>query len=335
MKSVKKFFSAENDGKVKILTIFGIKLKIRKKIKFSKDDYAILKKYCRMKRLRTINKDLILSKFENMKESGVLPQTQQRTPKLIVSLTSYPERMYDIHYCLYSILSQTVKPDKVILWLAEEQFPAKEKDIPKKVIYLKDFGLDIKWTDDLKSYKKLIPALKEHPDDVIVTADDDIFYESEWLEKLYKYYDGKNILCHRAHKIVFDGNKVAAYRKWKHCIEGTEEASFFNFFVGCGGVLYPPRVLYKDVLKKDLFMQLSPAADDLWFWAMAVLNNTGIKAVNDNIRDMTYINVEREANMNDEQTLHQINYAEGNDRQITALFKHYPEILKRIQSEDK
>ena len=44
------------------------------------------------------------------------------------SLTSFPQRMYEIHYTLYSLLTQTIKPAKVILWLGREQFPNLEKD---------------------------------------------------------------------------------------------------------------------------------------------------------------------------------------------------------------
>jgi hypothetical protein len=51
------------------------------------------------------------------------PDRQENEPRAIVSLTSCPERMYDIHFCTFSLLNQITKPDAVILWLAEEQFP--------------------------------------------------------------------------------------------------------------------------------------------------------------------------------------------------------------------
>lgn len=42
------------------------------------------------------------------------------------------------------------------------------------------------------SYKKIIPSLKEYPENIIFTCDDDIFYPKGWLKDLYEDY--KNIL---------------------------------------------------------------------------------------------------------------------------------------------
>ena len=109
-------------------------------------------------------------------------------PKLIVSLTSHPPRIRTTVVTLNTLLRQTLKPNKLILWLAESQFPKKEKDLPKDLLELRDLGLEIRWCEDFKSYKKLIPALKEFPNDIIITADDDLYYEEDWLESLYQAY---------------------------------------------------------------------------------------------------------------------------------------------------
>ena len=42
-----------------------------------------------------------------------------RSRELIVSLTSYPKRFSTLHLTLKSLLTQSVRPDRVILWLAE------------------------------------------------------------------------------------------------------------------------------------------------------------------------------------------------------------------------
>ena len=84
--------------------------------------------------LKTIDKVSLDKEIENYSLSGVTGDEKG----LIISLTSFPQRMYEIHYTLYSLLTQTVKPAKVILWLGIEQFPNKEKDIPEKVLKLKE-----------------------------------------------------------------------------------------------------------------------------------------------------------------------------------------------------
>ncbi|MDR1614865.1 MAG: glycosyltransferase, partial [Campylobacteraceae bacterium] len=87
--------------------------------------------------------------------------------ELIVSLTSYPARIKTVHKTIETLLSQSHKADKVILWLTYEEFPNKEKDLPKELINLTKSGLSIFWCENLKPYNKLIPTLKEYPNSII------------------------------------------------------------------------------------------------------------------------------------------------------------------------
>ena len=57
-----------------------------------------------------------------------------RQPRVIVSMTSYPGRIETVHLALQSILNQTQKADKVILYLSAGQFLHKENDLPKELI---------------------------------------------------------------------------------------------------------------------------------------------------------------------------------------------------------
>lgn len=278
--------------------------------------------------LKTIDRELLDKQIKEYNLSGVSGDDKD----IIISLTSFPQRMDEIRYTLYSLLNQTVKPYKVILWLGREQFPNLEQDVPENVLKLRENGLTIEWTKNLYSYTKLVPALKKYPDNIIVTADDDIYYETDWLEKLLKSHKtNKNcIICHRAHKVKFDKNMLAPYKKWPKKIKGCK-ASYLNFLTGVGGVLYPPGCLYKDVFNEELFTQLSPKADDVWFWAMAVLNKTKICIANDWIRRLTYVNPDRERGLTNEITLFSFNKKGGNDMQIKNVLNHYPEILNILK----
>ena len=242
--------------------------------------------------------------------------------------------MYDIHFALYSLLNQTLKPDEIILWLGEKEFPHKEGDLPQSVLSLKNNGLTIKWCKDIGPYTKLIPALKEYSDDIIVTADDDIYYPRKFLELLYGAYlkEPQYIHCHRVHKITFDKNKnIQKYSKWIRQASNIEP-SLCNFLTGAGGVLYPPDSLYKDVLNEELFLKLSPTADDIWFWAMAVLNNTRINVIKNNIAVLHFTNIERELGLNGEKTLYRKNDIGGaNDKQLKNIFNHYPNLQNTLK----
>ncbi len=282
------------------------------------------------KELKSINKLELDEEILENKTFGL--NTKFRERKLIVSLTSFPERMYDIHYCIYSLLNQNLKPDEVILWLATEQFPNKENDIPPKVIALKEKGLTIKWCENLYSYKKLIPVWKEYQNAIIITADDDIFYPKNWLEILYKSYltHPNTIVCHRAHRLKFDRNKnILPYKKWKKKIKGPN-LSYQNFFTGAGGVLYPPNSLNENLCDVKQFTKLAPHGDDIWFWAMALLNNTKIFVAKNNIKQLTYINPERERGKTREFTLFSKNKQGGNDLQLKQVLGTYPEIFERL-----
>ena len=182
---------------------------------------------------------------------------------------------------MFSIFNQSFKPDKIVLWLAEDEFPNKELDIPKEVLNFKKVGLKIKWCENIKSYKKLILSLKEYPNDIIVTADDDLFYPTDWLERLYdnylQYIDC--IIGQRARKIRFKINGDFASYRWWWVIRNGKSPSFLNFLTGGAGTLYPPNSLDKQVLDDELFESLCPTGDDIWFWAMSILNKTKFKIV--------------------------------------------------------
>lgn len=279
--------------------------------------------------LKTIDKPATDRAIDAYKENG----TTGDENGVIISLTSFPQRMYEIHYTLYSLLTQTIKPAKVILWLGREQFPNLEKDIPEKVLKLKENGLTIGWTNNMYSYTKLIPALKEFQNNTIVTADDDIYYEKDWLEKLLNgaKEHPECIVCHRAHLIKLTKEGVAPYKKWKKKIS-SKKPSYLNFLTGVGGVLYPPNVLYKDILNEQLFTELAPKADDVWFWAMSVLNKTKTFVIKNRIKELTYVNPERERGLTNELTLFSFNKKGGNDVQIDKVLEHYPSIVEILKS---
>lgn len=249
---------------------------------------------------------------------------------LIVSLTSYPARINTVNQTIMTILNQTIQPEKVILWLAQEQFPNKEKDLPQQLSDLTTKGLTIDWCEDIKSYKKLIPTLKKYPDAIHVTADDDVLYKNNWLDKLYGAYiqNPEQIHCHRAHHVVFEQNRILPYKKWQYNIPKFKP-SFNNFFTGSGGVLYPPNCFHEDILKSELFMELCPHADDIWFWAMCVLNDRKINIVTGaqplNLVDGSQEDALWYSNMNEGQ----------NDVQLKKVSEHYPELLDKLDKTAK
>ncbi|MDD4556283.1 MAG: hypothetical protein PHE89_03015 [Alphaproteobacteria bacterium] len=306
--------------------------------------------------LNYINRSEISKKFVKLK-NGLHSNIKgsERSHKLIVSLTSFPQRINEVAYTVYSILSQTTKPDKVILWLGKNKFPEKEQNLPKPLQEMISKGLEVRFVDDLKAYTKIIYALQEFPEDIVVTADDDIFYPEDWLENLYEAHlqAPQTIFTNRAKVIKIIKDKTMSHRKWYSFsgiangmaikIETSRKWKRFNhplhdkvssnriFFNGKGGVLYPPHCFYKDVIKQEVFATLVPFEDNIWLWGMAVLKETEIKVLKNNIKHLTYVNPERELKLSQEKCLSYGNFSyKANDMQINSLLRKYPDIITKL-----
>lgn len=202
--------------------------------------------------------------------------------QVIVSLTSFPEAIPFAVQAIKSILNGSVLPNKVILYLTDSQFP--EREIPSALVELeKNKRFEVRFYDEnIRSYTKLIPALKDFPNDIIVTIDDDILYNKNMLRSLlhlHKRYPN-TIIGHRVRH--FKPN--APYRAWKRYKEHryllkSLKPKFTNIQTGVGGVLYPPHSLDTTMLDSTIFMAMAPTVDDIWFWAAAVSNGTKIAPV--------------------------------------------------------
>lgn len=215
--------------------------------------------------------------------------TTKRKELIIVTLTSFPERIPYVCYTIRTLLQQVYKPDKVILWLAEEQFPQKEKDLPASLLDLKRYGLNISWCTDQKSFKKLVPAFQEYPEAILVTADDDVYYSRYWLKGLVNAYKKRPECIHAyiVRKLCLNKNRQLQLYPEKYSWE--ENGSYWNKVLGVGGVLYPPGILCGDGIREDLFMKLVPENDDLWFWAMGILKGHKIRQVKKKPQEILYV----------------------------------------------
>ena len=244
--------------------------------------------------------------------------------KTIVSLTSYPARIATAHLVVQSLLRQSVKPDKIILWLAREQFPQKNKVLPPQLRVLTKKGLTIVWTKDLRSYKKLIPALKKYPRDIIITVDDDQLYPKDLLKNLLaaRRAAPRDIIAHRITRLqnnlkIFPRSYYYQNTAALNYAESLKRASFFNKQTGAGGVLYPPNCLHRDVLKEKLFWRLAPTSDDIWFWLMGVLQGTRVSVPHRHSARLNYVSGTQESAL-----------SRVNDRGQKLFFVHLKNILK-------
>ena len=246
--------------------------------------------------------------------------------QVIVSLTSFPAAIQYAIKAVQSILQGTILPDKIVLYLTYSQFG--ENGLPQEIINLANTNplFEVRDYPNIRSYGKLIPALKDFPDAIIVTVDDDVWYHKNMLRDLLRLHEQlpNAILAHRA-KII---KPEKPYRKWS-------KYRWYDFIfkkihvnprilqTGVGGVLYPPHSLCEDMLDEKLFTEIAPTTDDIWFWAAAVMNNVPIIPVPFGHNKPKGLNKPRELSLKTR------NFKSGVDRNAAALraiINKYPKL---------
>lgn len=240
-------------------------------------------------------------------------------PEITISMTSYPARIDTVYKTIESLLIQTVPVDRVVLWLAAEQFPNGMDDLPQELQDYASRELTIKWCEDLKPHKKYFFALQEYPDDVIITVDDDVYYPENLIETLVRSYIKfpYAVSATRAHLIQMDGDKVAPYSKWKRefNIEGYPSISLCA--TGVGGVLYPPHIFSNEVFNVEAIKMNCLMADDLWLKLNELLTDTPV-VVAGNCKNLRYVEDTQECAL-----YHQNDIGCGNDEVLSKLLEKY------------
>lgn len=221
----------------------------------------------------SVQKNILLGKLLESKES----LTDNCGAEVIVSLTSFSDRVENVALVIESLARQTVKAQRIILWLDQGEYNLESLPCSLKKQMLR--GLEVRFCKNYKSYKKLIPTLQLQPNMPVITVDDDIFYPPNLIENFISA-SVKNpgcVLCNRGHQMTFDEDgKPKEYKAWNLSVSG--EVSQYIMPTGIGGVYYPSLDWDIDMYDEKLFMEISNDADDVWFKAMTSrLNVKSIK----------------------------------------------------------
>lgn len=236
---------------------------------------------------------------------------------IIVSFTSFPDRIMKVWKVVDSLKSQTTIPGKIILWLSRDQFPSRES-VPLSLWQQEDEIFEIRMVNgDIRSHKKYYYAMKEFPDKIIITCDDDVYYHPDMIRYLL---DGHTlypscIISNITKQFAYDANgNLLPYVRWKRNRKSYIHKNLIQ--IGVGGVLYPPFCLDKEVLNDILFMDLCPLADDVWLNFMARIKGTRIVQSN-----MKILPLPIKSNTS---SLCSVNMFKGmNDKQIDKLRSYF------------
>ena len=247
--------------------------------------------------------------------------TQKRDYCITVSLTTFPKRIESAKYVVDSMLKQTLKPDRVMLVLAFEEFGSKI-ELPNDYMQLEKRGLSIVFSENLKPHKKYQYAMKHFPDDVIITVDDDAFYPYDLVETLFDSYQKypTAISAMRVHRILFNNKSLLPYNDWEFKAKHADKPAHDLISTGLGGVLYPPRCMEPqlDILfDSDAIRKTCLEADDLWLKINSLLCNVPTVAAKQNVLKLLLVPSTQNT------SLHKANVDKGeNDKALRRIMKH-------------
>lgn len=254
---------------------------------------------------------------------GVTSQEYVEGKQVIVSLTTHGKRIYEVFKSIESVMQGTWLPNRIVLWISEDY---QNMPLPETLIRQQKRGLEIEYVKDVGPHTKLIPALKKFPEDIIVTIDDDMYYQYDMLENLIKAYlhDSSSIHANRVTVMTFDEReRLNSYLQWKHYSHPIQDTRL-NLITGVEGCLYPPHSLCDEVFNESVFRKTCPYADDVWFTAMALLQGTLVKHVYTHYSDGCAGGVENLSMQDIGLSLQNDNQEDcRNDKQIKAVFDHY------------
>lgn len=223
-----------------------------------------------MKIVKELPKSIFHSLYLHFASSTSLIKNKKTLP-VIVSLTSIPSRFSTLHLVIKSLFNQSHLPKKIVLWLHEDL----KSELPKSIDKLQSSLFEIKYSPLTCSHKKLIHTLENNPDSIIITCDDDLIYGKKLVENLYEEHlkYPKDVIANTTNQIKFNKNgDYRPFNEWK--LNDVEVNPRAQCPIGAWGILYPPNALSKDIFNQELFLKLTPKADDLWFKAMALINGT-------------------------------------------------------------
>ena len=254
--------------------------------------------------------------------------------RVIVSLTSIKSREAALQETLASLIAQDIPSHYEIRvhlsqepYLMDEGFAGEPAWVGELATRNPQCSLSVHFVRNTGPYRKLLPVLEEFIDSpmnaVIVTCDDDTYYESSWLRTLLHHHSlTGSIVAYRGHTACLHSvdNSLSSYADWQ---KNTHKCHFSlaNLPTGKDGVVYRPYYFDRSVLDVETAIRLAPTADDLWFRWHSLMRGVPcyLISLNQNVLP-TVPSSDSEVSL-----WEQYNKKDGNDRTIAVLENHFQE----------
>ena len=189
--------------------------------------------------------------YKNRKEQFPLPIFEDVKEEVIVSLTSYGERIKHIMPTIKSLQEQSRRPDKIVIYIANED----KENVTDELINAE--LVEIRYCQDTRSHKKF-NGYYDFPDAYVVTADDDLIYSKEWLKTLLR--------TSQINRRAVVANNTFLLEDWEFRRQTSRKDNSrslkgeLNMYVMTGaGVLRPPKI---DLSLLKYAWNFSPTCDE-------------------------------------------------------------------------
>lgn len=207
-------------------------------------------------------------------------KTLKKTKKVedaIISLTSWKKRINTVSYTIYSLLKKCPGFD-IVLTLSEDEFPDKEKELPRDLLDLAKNGfVEILWVkENTYTFKKMLPTMKKYPNKAIITADDGCRYYRNYAQELYNL------------SIVNPG-KIISYNGWVK----------FGVTNGGGGsgILFPAGCFKDYKLTQKI---IDTKHDDYYYGCLSKLAGLEWHIINDKPRNSNFESIDSRTNVSND-----------------------------------
>jgi len=198
--------------------------------------------------------------------------------KVIVTLTTLPDRLPYLQPVIDSIRSQKLIPEQIELYIPQKY---RRKDLRVDSFTAFPAGCEVVRCDfDYGPATKILPAVKRHAnsDVALVYCDDDRIYDDEWLSRLVSASEKNpgaviaeeamnsqarlDTIFWRQRPLLYKVLRLLSLGQWK-C--GDKHSSFFDIAEGYGGVLVKPEFFPDEVF---YIPDILWTVDDIWLSGM-------------------------------------------------------------------
>lgn len=215
--------------------------------------------------------------------------------ELVCVATTIPSRINVLHNSIESILRQTIRPHKIVIYLGKELF--KSVVLPDDLLKYQQYGVEFRYVEDVRVHTKYYYAFQEFNNSLVMTFDDDIIYRPNLIEELLKKHKKYSdcVICSRAHKLTWNKSfELLSYNSWEW--ESISDVPTHQLVpTGVGGVLYVPRNFSDRLYEKKVFLEVSTNNDDLWLKWVELYSNIPVVTLKKNIWYFITENSQKEA----------------------------------------